>query len=221
MRPVVVCVLVVMLVGCGADEPVFTDPGNRFEVDPGDQFVVALESNVTTGFGWELEVEPPEGVVRLVDDVYVEPNSDLVGAAGRQELTFEAVDDGSTFIQLWYVRPFDDPPEPADRAQFEVIDEPDSTIPDDEDAISVTEFLAAGPRDPVPVRGLLFDDGSGLRLCDALAESFPPQCPGDFVLIANPADGLADFTVEQGVRWTDRPVVVIGRYSEGELVVMR
>ena len=236
MRPVVVCVLAVMLVGCGADEPVFTDPGNRFEVDPGDQFVVVLESNVTTGFGWELEVEPPEGVVRLVDDVYVEPNSDLVGAAGRQELTFEAVDDGSTFIQLWYVRPFDDPPEPADRAQFEVIvgtgdpgepvdpddiDEPDSTIPDDEDAISVTEFLAAGPRDPVPVRGLLFDDGSGLRLCDALAESFPPQCPGDFVLIANPADVLADFTVEQGVRWTDRPVVVIGRYSEGELVVMR
>jgi hypothetical protein len=31
------------------------------------------------------------------------------------------VGDGSAVIELWYVRSFDDPPEPADRAEFEVI----------------------------------------------------------------------------------------------------
>lgn len=226
----------VVMAGCGADTVGFTDPGELFEVDPGDEFVVVLESNATTGFSWQLEVEPPSTVVRLVRDLYVEPDTALVGAGGRQEMTFEAIGDGSTFIQLWYVRSFDDPPEPADRAQFEVIvgtgdsgdtvdpddiDEPRSTIPDDEDAVSVTEFLAVGPRDPVPVRGLLFDDGSGLRLCDALAESFPPQCPGVFVMIANPGEVVVDLNVEQGIRWADQPVVVFGSYDEGELVVIR
>ncbi|MDH3250286.1 MAG: protease inhibitor I42 family protein [Acidimicrobiia bacterium] len=231
---VAVCCVVVS--GCGGDAASFTNPDESFEVDPGDEFVVVLESNATTGFSWQLEVEPPSTVVRLVRDLYVEPDTALVGAGGRQEMTFEAIGDGSTFIQLWYVRSFDDPPEPSDRAQFEVIvgtgdsgdavdpddvDEPGSTFPDEEDAISVVEFLAAAPQDPVPVRGLLFDDGSGLRLCDTLAESFPPQCPGDFVVIANPGDVVVDFNVEQGVRWADEPVVVLGRYGQGELIVMR
>ena len=216
VRLVVVGLLGVMIAGCGADEPTLTEPGTRFDVGPGDTFVVVLESNVTTGFGWELEAEPPEDVLRLVDDVYVGPDTDLVGAAGRQELTFEAVGDGSTFIQLWYVRPFDDPPVPADRAQFEVIV---GTGADDEDAISVSELLATMPTGPVAVTGLLFDDGSGLRLCGALAESFPPQCPGEAVFIANPEALEADFTEEAGVRWTERPVVLIGELADGEFAL--
>jgi predicted secreted protein len=213
----------------------FTDPGARFEVDPDDDFTVVLESNATTGFTWQLETVPPENVVRLVRDVYVEPDTDLVGAAGRQELTFEGVGDGSTFIQLWYIRSFDDPPEPADRAQFEVIvgtgesgepvdpadiDQPASSIPDDEDAISVSELLATSPAGQIVVRGSLFDDGTGLRLCEALAESFPPQCPGDSVLISDPSVIEADFTVEAGVRWTDRVVVLYGELIDGELRVL-
>lgn len=237
LRPVRSSILVLMLLlaACGGGEVTFTDPGERFEVDTGDEFTVVLESNITTGFSWAVEADLDEGVVRLVQDVYVEPDTDLVGAAGRQELTFEAVGDGSTFIQLWYVRSFDDPPEPADRAQFEVIvgtgtssepvepadiDEPDGSIPDDEDAISVIQLIASAPQGAVVVRGLLFDDGSGLRLCDALAESFPPQCPSDFVVIANPSDVAADFSVEQGVRWTDRPVLVLGRMAGSELTVI-
>ncbi len=229
-----VCCVMVMVGGCGSGDVTFTDPGERFEVDPGEEFVVVLESNATTGFSWQLEVDPPSEVVRLVRDVYVEPDTDLVGAGGRQELTFEAVADGSTFIQLWYVRSFDDPPEPGDRAQFDVIvgtggsgepvdpdeiDEPVSTNPDDEDAISVSELLATTPGGQVVVTGLLFDDGSGLRLCDVLAESFPPQCPGETVFISNPELIDADFTVEAGVRWTDRPVVLFGELVDGEFTL--
>lgn len=224
--------------GCGDDEDqwpvVFTDPGERFEVDAGEQFTVVLESNATTGYAWALEAEPPREVVRLVDDVYVEPDTDLVGAPGRQELTFEAVGDGSTYLQLWYVRSFDDPPEPADRAQFEVIvgsgdpggtvppgdiDEPVDPAPDDEDAISVTELLASMPDGEVVVTGMLFDDGSGLVLCGVLAESYPPQCVGDRVPIADPDNVVADFTVAEGVRWTDRPVTVRAHLVDGMLVL--
>lgn len=110
---------------CGDDpdpEPVgFTEPGTVFDVDVGDEVTIVLESNITTGYTWELETPPLVDVVRLVDDVYVEPDTDLVGAAGRQELTFEAIGEGTAEVSLWYVRDFDDPKEPADRARFEIV----------------------------------------------------------------------------------------------------
>ena len=80
-----------------------------------------LESNATTGYVWELETPPLADVVRLVDEVYVAPDTDLVGAPGRQELTFEAVGEGTAELSLWYVRTFEDPKEPAERAVFEIV----------------------------------------------------------------------------------------------------
>lgn len=231
----VVCVVGLLLAACGAEEPVFTDPGTRFEVQPGERFTVVLESNAGTGFSWLLERPLDTDVVREIENVHVDPDTDVVGAPGRQEITFEAVGDGSTFIQLWYIRSFDDPPEAGDRAQFEVIvgsgdsgepvdpadvDEPVSSIPDDEDAISVAELLEAAPDGNVTVRGLLYDDGSGLHLCEMLAESFPPQCAGATVAIANPGGVDADFTVEGDVRWTDRVVVLFGRFDGDTFTVI-
>ena len=98
-----------------------TEPGTTFTVEPGEEFTIVLESNITTGFAWALETEPSADVVRLVDDVYVGPETEVVGMGGCQELTFEGVGDGSDTIELWYVRSFDDPLEPADRAQFDVV----------------------------------------------------------------------------------------------------
>lgn len=115
--------------GCG-DEPesiVVTEPGAVVEVDVGDTVTVRLESNITTGYAWELERPTLSDVIRLVDDVYVEPDAepgpdtDVVGAGGHQELTFEAVGEGTAEVSLWYVRDFDDPKEPADRARYEIV----------------------------------------------------------------------------------------------------
>lgn len=105
----------------GPDASTFSEPGTVYEVEIGDEVTIVLESNVTTGYAWELETPPLVEVVRLDSDVYVEPDGDVVGAAGRQELTFEAVGEGTAEISLWYVRPFDDPKEPADRARFEIV----------------------------------------------------------------------------------------------------
>ncbi len=236
----VVVLAVVVLGACGSDSDgvddgatVFTDDGTHFVLEPGDQFTIVLESNATTGYGWELSEVPPREVVVLVDDVYVAPDTDLVGAPGYQELTFEAVGDGSTFLQLWYVRAFDDPPDPDQRAQFELTvgsgvsddttpsegDDPQSTIPDDENAVSVDEALAFETGRPATVRGSLFDDGSGLVLCGALAESFPPQCPGPSLLIVNPEVVDVDLTSEGGVSWTDRVVVAVGTITDGGIEI--
>lgn len=129
--------LVGLAAGC-ADDPirepiVITEPGTVIEVDAGDEFAIVLESNATTGYAWTLERPVLEQVVRLVADEYLAPDTEpagggdpagaggLVGAGGHQELTFEAVAPGTAEISLWYVRSFDDPKEPADRAAFSVV----------------------------------------------------------------------------------------------------
>ena len=235
----VVAVLLLGLAGlsaCGSDDEALsaTEPGTRFEVSPGERFSIVVESNPSTGYGWALAEPLDRPVLRLVGDDYHPPETDLVGAAGHQELTFEAVGDGSTFVQLWYVRSFDDPPEPAERAQFEVIvgsgvpsavddsggDEAQPPVPDDESAITVADLLATGPAGEVVVRGLLFDDGDGLVLCDVLAESFPPQCPGPSVAVVNPERFELSLSSASGVRWSDRPVTVLGIVVGGGLEVV-
>lgn len=106
--------------GDGDGDGSVTDPGTEFDVSAEDEFTIVLESNVTTGYSWGLRSELDQSIVQLVDDDYVAPSGAAVGAGGRQELTFRAVGDGTTTIELWYVRPFDDPPDPAESDSFPV-----------------------------------------------------------------------------------------------------
>jgi hypothetical protein len=62
------------------------------------------------------------------------------------------------------------------------------------------------------LRGFFFVDETGARLCELLAESFPPQCGGASVPVGDFAVDLA-LNSESGVSWTDEVV-----YLEGELV---
>jgi len=221
-------VLMVAAASCdsGAEPEEFTNRNARYNVAVGDEFRIVLEANVTTGYTWDFEAELQSGVLELIDRRYEAPVSDRVGSGGREVFDLRAIGDGTTFIQLWYIRPFDDPPDPADHAQFEVIvgtSDPDRSVdpaPGDQDAIGVAELLARGNSEQVAVRGLLFDDGAGLVLCEVLAESCPPQCVGARVPIANPAEVEVDFAQQGAVRWCDQVVVLTGTLADGFLTVV-
>jgi hypothetical protein len=84
--------------------------------------------------------------------------------------------------------------------------------PGDGSGISVSEALTHGPTDDiVTVTGALFVNADGIvLLCDAVAESFPPQCGGDRIAV----DGLDLATVAglqeaNGVQWAEG-VVLLG-----------
>ena len=217
---------------CGdSDDEVFvTSQAGAIEVSPGEEFVVSLESNASTGYAWELSAPLAESVVELVSDTYIEGDTDIVGAPGRQELRFRALADGSTYIQLWYVRSFDDPAEPTERAQYELIvgtgrpadvrpgngdpdDQPATAQPDDPSAVSLTELLDSGATGSVVVDALVYAEGSQMRLCEVFAESFPVQCMGRTVAIANPDAVDADFTQHEDIRWTDRVTQLSGQFD--------
>jgi len=61
------------------------------------------------------------------------------------------------------------------------------------------------PDDLISVSGALFVDGDGtVRLCDAIAESFPPQCGGERIEVQGlDLASIADLQDENGVQWAE------------------
>ena len=90
---------------------------------------------------------------------------------------------------------------------------PDGSVP-------VGEAVAAGIQGPFLVSGFLVVDADGARLCEALAESFPPQCGGTSVPL-QPAEAPAGAatTTEGDVTWSEQPVLVEGEIVDGVFVV--
>ena len=82
---------------------------------------------------------------------------------------------------------------------------PAGTLP-----ISIPDALASD-EGPLLVEGYLVITGDGARFCEALAESFPPQCGGASLSVDEPdPSALQNLTTEGDVSWTDQPVQMLG-----------
>lgn len=83
-------------------------------------------------------------------------------------------------------------------------------------AVPVTDALAAAPDAPVRVRGALFVDAVGrVLLCEAIAESFPPQCGGRRLAVSGlDLSSVPGLQEANGVRWAES-VELIGTVGEG------
>lgn len=71
----------------------------RITVPVGDEFVVELEDNASTGFRWVVD-GPDESVVEKTGEEYEADSPDLVGSGGTLSLRFRAVAEGRTEIAL-------------------------------------------------------------------------------------------------------------------------
>jgi predicted secreted protein len=79
------------------------DSGSELNVDRGDRIEVRLESNPSTGYGWELD-EFDGRVMSFDSSDYVAPDNAAVGQGGVEVLRFTAVDDGESTLKLKYWR---------------------------------------------------------------------------------------------------------------------
>jgi hypothetical protein len=79
---------------------------------------------------------------------------------------------------------------------------------------------AANASGQIMVTGFLVDVAGESRLCEALMESYPPQCGGANVTITS-LDQIDpdELQTEGDVTWTDNPVIVAGEMVDGTLVV--
>lgn len=115
------CAGALMLASCAASETVaVTETQSLQEIllDSGDILEVQLASNATTGYEWVIAEDSLPDCLVLTDEEFVEPESALVGAPGHQVFKLDATEAGAGILRLEYVRPFEDPPIPADIVEY-------------------------------------------------------------------------------------------------------
>ena len=101
---------------------VFSGSETPFAMKVGDEFVLTLESNPSTGYLWRLAVKPDENTVKLVSSEYrAVPDANRVGAGGNEVWTFLATGKGKAEISLIYVRPWEKDKPPARTARVIII----------------------------------------------------------------------------------------------------
>ena len=78
------------------------------EIAKGNTLVVTLFSNGTTGFSWDENAQIADtGIVQQLKHQYIGAETDIPGAPGVEEWTFEAVNTGTTTVHLEYGRPWE------------------------------------------------------------------------------------------------------------------
>lgn len=78
------------------------------QVKAGQNFTIKMESNPTTGYGWQLS-KALDNKISLVTNAFIPPDSKLCGAGGHEVWTFKAIEQGQVEISMNYVRPWDNP----------------------------------------------------------------------------------------------------------------
>jgi inhibitor of cysteine peptidase len=76
--------------------------GENVHVKVGDEVVVRLPENPSTGYRWELDT--PRGSLELADDAYVRPRDEAVGSGGERHFTFRATGRGEARVRLRLAR---------------------------------------------------------------------------------------------------------------------
>ena len=99
-------VMVSLMTGCGGVKT-YTDPEKTISVRIEQEFVIALDSNPTTGYDWEESHDPYKLI--LIETKY-EPDEKaegLVGAGGTKYFRFSASKTGETEVTFVYKRPWE------------------------------------------------------------------------------------------------------------------
>lgn len=120
-RLLIVAVLAVCLAaGCVGEVKTFTDSGQTIEIGCGREFVIALGSNPTTGYGWQASYD--DSMLELVEKTY-DPGDkaqDVVGSGGVEFFRFKTLSGGGTEVTLVYKRPWEEP-SPSDVTRVFVV----------------------------------------------------------------------------------------------------
>ena len=80
--------------------------GDTVELQVGDEVLVRLPENPSTGYRWELDAS--RGGLELAEDTYVGPRGSTVGGAGERHFRLRATGEGAAQVQLRLARSWED-----------------------------------------------------------------------------------------------------------------
>ena len=119
----IAAIVVVVLVIRGADGGHTLgvgDDGAVVEVAVGEQIVVRLDGNATTGYTWEVTAVDPAVLAPAGDPDY-QSESDADGAGGTYTFRFDAVGPGETEVVLMYFPSWEEPSATAGSFSFTAV----------------------------------------------------------------------------------------------------
>ena len=99
-------VAICMLAGCVGEIKTYTDSGQTIDIGANQEFVIALGSNPTTGYMWQVSHD--ETMLELVEKTY-KRTGEPVGGGGVEYFRFKTLKTGKTEITLVYKRPWEEP----------------------------------------------------------------------------------------------------------------
>ena len=97
------------------------DNDSEVQLHKGQPFVVTLDSNPTTGFSWGVGAIDGKIVRQVGQPIYIEPESQSLGAGGSETLRFVAAETGETDLQLTYRPPWEEGVKPARLFQLRIV----------------------------------------------------------------------------------------------------
>ncbi len=115
----VAVVAIFLAAGCAGGVKTYTDSGQTINIGVNQKFVIALDSNPTTGYIWQASYD--ESLLQLVGKSYEmgkAAEQGAVGAGGVEYFQFKALKTGETEITLVYKRPWEE--ETLDQKVFAV-----------------------------------------------------------------------------------------------------
>lgn len=81
--------------------------GKQIEIAVGGTLTVTLESNITTGYSWDLKQIGDTTILQKTDNKYEAPTSGLIGAGGKEIWNFKTLKAGKTTLTMEYSQPWE------------------------------------------------------------------------------------------------------------------
>lgn len=103
-------ILITLLAACSPSKPAIlsaADNGSHINVKVGEQIVITLEDNPSTGYAWEAK-DLDTGMFQMTGEpTFISSNPGQVGSGGNITLTFKAIKSGTGSLTLVYRRPWE------------------------------------------------------------------------------------------------------------------
>lgn len=91
---------------------IFSEKTLNIEVQAGQEFIIELKSNPSTGYSWQVANEIDQEVIEFISSEYkanpkkTDSNMPMVGSGGKDRFVFKGSTEGTAQIKLGYVRPW-------------------------------------------------------------------------------------------------------------------
>jgi inhibitor of cysteine peptidase len=98
-----------------------SDNGTKVNAFVGQELVITLDGNPSTGYTWETKDMDPTMFSQDGETQFTSSNPDVVGSGGTQTLTIRILKTGNASLTLIYHRPWETDVAPVDTFSFELL----------------------------------------------------------------------------------------------------